>query len=335
MIKSKIKWLIGGLALIVLLGGGFLYYSVATPTDESIRQLQADADKFRLQGKYAQAEEYYRKSIKQANQKYGKNNIATASAYTGLGTVYTQKKDHAKAADNLLLAADIYQHSAGNAIYPEKLFALKLAAANSLEEVRDYKKADSIYDFVEKHLNKLSPELQFKYYLYRGRSYYNKHNFEQASQSLQKAYDINSTKTPGLNTEICEDLGNSYLRLNQFDKSQFYYTKLLSLNQNKFGKNSPETAVFHLLLANALCLDKKYSNASFNYLKVINILEGNKNFNEYLVPAYFALGKIMLKQDKKTAVKYWKKAYALQKQIPSSIYVSQIKLEKLIKSNDL
>jgi tetratricopeptide (TPR) repeat protein len=334
MIKSKMKWLIGGLTLIVFLAGGLFYFIATAPTDESIRQLQADADKLRRQGKYDRAEEYYRKSIKQSDQKYGENNIAAASAYTGLGALFTQKKDHAKAADNLLLAADIYQHSAGNAIYPEKLFALKLAATLSLEKTRDYKKADSIYNFVEKHLNGLPPELQFKYYLYRGRSYYNRHEFKRASQLLQKAYDTSCPQTLEEKAEIYEYLGNSYLRMNQFNKSQFYYTKLLSINQNKFGKNSPETAVFHLLLATAFCLNKKYSNARINYLKVINILESEKNSNEYLIPAYFALGKILVKQDKKTAVKYWKKAYALQKQMPSSIYVSQIELEKLINRYD-
>jgi tetratricopeptide (TPR) repeat protein len=297
MIKLKMKWLIGGLTLIVFLAGGLFYFIATAPTDESIRQLQADADKLRRQGKYDRAEEYYRKSIKQSDQKYGENNIAAASAYTGLGALFTQKKDHAKAADNLLLAADIY-------------------------------------NFVEKHLNGLPPELQFKYYLYRGRSYYNRHEFKRASQLLQKAYDTSCPQTLEEKAEIYEYLGNSYLRMNQFNKSQFYYTKLLSINQNKFGKNSPETAVFHLLLANAFCLNKKYSNARINYLKVINILESEKNSNEYLIPAYFALGKILVKQDKKTAVKYWKKAYALQKQMPSSIYVSQIELEKLINRYD-
>ncbi len=322
MIKSKMKWLIGGLTLIVFLAGGLFYFIATAPTDESIRQLQADADKLRRQGKYDRAEEYYRKSIKQSDQKYGENNIAAASAYTGLGALFTQKQDHAKAADNLLLAADIYQHSAGNAIYPEKLFALKLAATLSLEKTRDYKKADSIYNFVEKHLNGLPPELQFKYYLYRGRSYYNRHEFKQSLFLLEKANKIACFKSTENKMELYELLGTSYGYIEHDRKSIFFLEKLIKLTEKDNINTSAMLAFYYHCLGRSLIGVGEFKKAEEKLLKSISLIKACSDqdnlypsllFHNYLYLAHIAIAT----KNKTKCSKYWKHVEILKKEDPS------------------
>ncbi len=322
MITSKMKWLIGGLTLIVFLAGGLFYFIATAPTDETIRQLQADADKLRRQGKYDRAEEYFRKSIKQANQKYGENNIAAASAYTGLGALFTQKQDHAKAADNLLLAADIYQHSAGNAIYPEKLFALKLAAVYPLVHVKDYKKVEEIFNFVEKHLQGLPPKLQFKYYLYRGQLYYYKdHDYKKSLPLLEKAYNCENFKSQEDIMELYELLGTSYNSLKQYKKSLPVLNKLLVMAQSKYGKDSYKTAIYHFFLAESLTGNKQYVDAEKNLLQSINLIdhssEKNNPYSFLTFNSYLRLTSIAIKtKNKKKCSLYWKKVEALKKQTP-------------------
>ena len=336
MIKSKMKWLIGGLTLIVFLAGGLFYFIATVPTDESIRQLQADADKLRRQGKYDRAEEYYRKSIKQSDRKYGENNIAAASAYTGLGALFTQKKDFAKAADNLLLAADIYQHSAGNAIYPEKLFSLKLSAALSLEKIRDYKKADSIYDFVEKHLNGLPSELQFKYYLYRGRSYYNRHEFKQSASLLEAAYKVKCEKATENETILLDNLGISYNHLGQFKKSLPLLKQLLCIQKNKYGEDSDSIAIYYFLYCQALIGDKQYKKAEVLLQKIIKLFKGDysKNNPYYYLPfyAYLYLTHIAVEtRDKVKCARYWKQVEILKRQNPNC----NLKIYYLVKKDKI
>ena len=323
MIKSKMKWLIGGLTLIVFLGGGFLYFLATMPTDESIRQLQADADKLRRQGKYDRAEEYYRKSIKQSDRKYGENNIAAASAYTGLGALFTQKKDFAKAADNLLLAADIYQHSAGNAIYPEKLFALKLAAVYPLVHVKDYKKGEEIFNFVEKYLQELPPELQFKYYLYRGQLYYYKdHDYKKSLPLLEKAYKLDCFKSTEKKMELYELLGTSYGYIEHDRKSIFFLEKLIKLAEKDNINTSAMLAFYDHCLGRSLIGVGEFKKAEEKLLKSISLIKACPDqdnpypsllFHNYLYLAHIAIAT----KNKTKCSKYWKHVEILKKQDPS------------------
>lgn len=236
--------------------------------DELIKSLQEQGRKLSRQGKYEKALGCFRKALEQADKLYGKNSIAAAVCYTGIGSTYFRKGEKIKTADNFVIAGEIYKKSPGTLVKSHASIFLLIQAGFLYFEARYNRMAYQVLEQAEKNINLLSPEEKEKYLprfnRYFGIACLREKEYKKAIPYLQKALAYENGNIFVNNDYLTEYhlfIGEALLETGECQKA------LIHLYESEKASKSIKTELgYKFYLCSCLARAHKYLNSNGKYL---------------------------------------------------------------------
>ena len=290
--------------------------------NEHINELQEEGQQYVSQGKYEKALECYKKALVESEKLFGKNSTAGAVCYFGIGSTYLNKGEKIKAADNFIIANEIYKNSAGIFVRPQATRSSLILAGALYFQADKIPKAFEILKQAEKKINQLTPTEKVTLYSYLAGCYFSMKQYNKAKKIYQKAVALETNNSKDKMTvplfELYDMLGLTYLKLKKYDKSRLYYYKLLSFSRKKHGEKSDYTASNYIVIAHSYYYEGKYEKAAEYFQKGVKITKELGDKKSILSTVYIDLAHTFNKlKNKKLTLKYLRTAHEILKKSPS------------------